>query len=77
MILKEFIEVTSIYDGRKAAIRAACIDAVVDNAAEKQSFADGSLMVKPDCRTIHYGGCTFDCIEGYGEICDMIYNAEL
>lgn len=31
---KEFIEVTSIYDGKKAAIRAACIDSVVDNAPE-------------------------------------------
>ena len=41
MNLKEFIEVTSIYDGRKAAIRAACIDAVVDNAPEHEQYADG------------------------------------
>ena len=77
MNLKEFIEVTSIYDGRKAAIRAACIDAVVDNAPEQEQYADGLHVVKPACRTIRYGGATFDCIESYDEICDRIGKAEL
>lgn len=77
MNLKEFIEVTSIYDGRKAAIRAACIDAVVDNAPEHEQYADGLHVVKPACRTIRYGGATFDCIESYAEICDRIWKAEL
>ncbi len=75
--LKEFIEVTSVYDGKKASIRAACIDAVVDNAPEHEQYADGLHVVKPACRTIRYSGCTFDCIESYDDICDMIYNAEL
>lgn len=77
MILKEFIEVTSIYDGRKGSIRAACIDAVIDNAAETDTFATGACVSKPACRTIRYGGCSFDAVEGYADICDMIYKAEL
>ena len=74
---KEFIEVTSIYDGKKAAIRAACIDSVVDNAPENEQYADGLHVVKPSCRIIHYSGCTFEAMESYDDICDMIYNAEL
>ena len=38
MNLKEFIEVTSIYDGKKAAIRAACIDSIVDNERVTESY---------------------------------------
>lgn len=34
--LKEFIEVTSQYDGKKALIRAATIEAVTDNAEDKK-----------------------------------------
>lgn len=71
-ILKEFIEVTSIYDGKKAVIRASCIDSVIDNAASKEDFG-----VKPAHRTIIYNGAHFDCIEEYDEICEMIYRAEL
>ena len=70
--LKEFIEVTSIYDGRKAAIRASCIDSVIDNAAEKQDFG-----MKPECRRINYSGGYLDVSESYEEICGMIYSAEL
>lgn len=77
MNLKEFIEVTSVYDGKKAVIRAAIIDAVVDNAPESEHYADGMYMVKPACRTIRYAGATFDCLESYEDICDMIYKAEL
>lgn len=77
MNLKEFIEVTSIYDGKKALIRAACIDAVVDNAAETECFADGRRCVKPACRTIKYSGATLDVIESIEEIGNMIYQAEL
>ena len=82
MNLKEFIEVTSIYDGKKAAIRAACIDSVVDNERVTESYTvDGFSMhttvTKPACRTIHFGGAKFDCIEGYEEICDMIWKAEM
>lgn len=77
MNLKEFIEVTSVYDGKKAVIRAAIIDAVVDNTPESEHYADGRYMVKPACRTIRYAGATFDCLESYEDICDMIYKAEL
>ena len=72
MILKEFIEVTSLYDGKKASIRAASIDAVLDNAQEKQEYG-----VKPACRTINYAGNQLDVIESYEDICNMIYQAEL
>ena len=72
MSLKEFIEVTSIYDGKKCSIRADCIDSVIDNAAEKVDFG-----VKPPHRTITYSGNSFDCVEEYDEICEMIYKAEL
>ena len=78
MNLKEFIEVTSIYDGKKASIRAACIDSIVDNAPEIKHYADGCrCVVKPACRTIKYNYEEFDCLESYEDICDMIYNAEL
>lgn len=70
--LKEFIEVTSIYDGRKAAIRVACIDSVVDNAEEKQDFG-----MKPECRRINFGDGYLDVSESYDDICNMIYQAEL
>lgn len=70
--LKEFIEVTSIYDGKKALIRAACIDAVIDNAAEKLDFG-----IKPECRRINYSGSYLEVSESYEEISEMIYNAEL
>ena len=78
MKLKEFIEVTSIYDGKKALIRATCIDAIVDNAAEVESFAEGcNCIVKPACRTIRYSGVKIDVIENIDEISNMIYQAEL
>ncbi len=70
--LKEFIEVTSIYDCKKAAIRAACIYSVVDNAEERQDWG-----VKPECRRINYSGGYLEVSESYEEICGMIYNAEL
>lgn len=44
MILKEFIEVTSIYDGKKALIRAACIDAVIDNACRSPMCHQAGLQ---------------------------------
>ena len=70
--LKEFIEVTSLYDGKKACIRAASIDAVLDNVPEKQDYG-----MKPACRTINYAGHNLDVIESYDDICEMIYQAEL
>ena len=75
--VKGFIEVTSIYDGKKACIRAECITAVIDNAPEQESYARGVCVVKPACRTIRYSGETMDVAESYDEICDMIYKAEL
>lgn len=72
MILKEFIEVTSVYDGKKAAIRAACIDSVIEYPPQDKDFG-----VKPEHRKIVYSGFEFDAVESYDEICDMIYNAEL
>ncbi len=75
--MSEFIELTSIYDGRRACIRAACIDAVIDNAEEQTSYAGSVLTVKPSCRTVHYSGSSIDVTESYDEICAMIYSAEL
>lgn len=72
MMLKEFIEVTAQYDGRKACIRSACIEGVTDNAEQR----DGEC-IKPACRTIFYADRSLNVIEGYEEICNMIYNAEL
>lgn len=75
--LKEFIEVTSIYDGKKALIRAACIDAVIDNAAEVKDFNGRPLMVKPAYRTVNFSGGSLDVAESLEEISEMIYSAEL
>lgn len=70
--LKEFIEVTAQYDGRKACIRAACIEAVTDNAEERNGE-----RVTMESRTIYYAGHTLNVTESYDEIIDMIYNAEI
>lgn len=70
--LKEFIEVTAQYDGRKACIRASCIEAVTDNAEER----NGELVTM-ESRTIYYAGNTLNVTESYDEIIDMIYNAEI
>lgn len=70
--LKEFIEVTAQYDGRKACIRAACIEGVTDNAEQK----DGETM-RFESRTIFYSGHRINVIESYDEIIDMIYQAEM
>ena len=75
--LKEFIAVTSIYDGKKALIRAACIEAVIDNAAVTNDFAGRRCITKPDCRTVKHSGNDLDVIESLEEICDMMYQAEL
>ena len=70
--LKEFIEVTAQYDGRRALIRAACIEGVTDNAEQ----VNGE-QCRYECRTINYAGRSIDVIESYDEIVDMIYQAEL
>lgn len=70
--LKEFIEVTSIYDGRKSLIRASCIDAVHDYGEEKVDFG-----VKPSHREVVFNGCGLDVVESLDEISEMIYGAEL
>ena len=70
--LKEFIEVTAQYDGKKALIRAATIEAVTDNAEDKNGES-----IRLACRTIFYAGQTINVIESYDEIVDMIYQAEL
>jgi hypothetical protein len=72
MILKEFIEVTAQYDGRKACIRAACIEGVTDNAEQK----DGET-IRLESRTIFYAGKSINVTESYEEILNMIWNAEL
>ena len=77
MNLKEFIEVTSIYDGKKALIRAACIEAVIDDAAVCEDFAGRRCVTKPDCRTIKFSGTVFEAMESLDEISNMIYKAEL
>ena len=70
--LNGFIEVTSQYDGKKALIRAATIEAVTDNAEDKNGES-----IRLACRTIFYAGHTINVIESYDEIADMIYQAEL
>ncbi len=72
MILKEFIEVTAQYDGRKACIRAACIEGVTDNAEQR----DGET-IRLESRTIFYAGKSINVTESYEEILNMIWNAEL
>lgn len=70
--MKVFICVTSIYDGRKAYVRASCIEGVSDNAEEILDFG-----VKPAHRSIVYSGVCLDVRESIDEIMDMIFNAEL
>ena len=64
--------VTSILDGKKSVVRAACIDAVHDYGEECQDFGK-----KPAHRQICYGGGSIDVSESLEEICEMIYGAEL
>lgn len=71
-MLSGFIEVTALYDGCRALIRAECISAVMENGEEELDYG-----VKPPCRTIHYSGLSLDVIESYEDICRMIYNAEM
>lgn len=75
--MKEFIELTSICDGRRVCIRSAYIEAVVDNGEETVEYMGKSYTVKPSHRTVHFSGITVDVVEGYDEICSMIYSAEL
>lgn len=70
--LKEFIEVTAQYDGRKACIRAACIEGVTDNAEDRNGE-----NIKLESRTIFYSGHSINVTEGYEEILDMIWRAEM
>ena len=72
MLNKEFIEVTAMSDGRRAAIRAASIVSVLDNAEQRSRYG-----IRYSYRTIVYSGHTLDVIESYDDICEMIYNAEL
>lgn len=71
-MMRDFICVTSIHDGRKALIRSACIEAVIDNEAEPQDFG-----LKPEHRTIVYSGCVFDAGESLEEIQRMMFDAEM
>ena len=71
-LIKEFIEVTAQYDGRKACIRASLIEGVTDNAEQR----NGENM-SFECRTIYYAGHSINVIESYDGIVEMIYNAEL
>lgn len=70
--LKEFIEVTALYDGRKACIRSSLIEGVTDNAEQW----DGGECFKPECRTIYYAGRSINVKESYDEILSMMYDAE-
>ena len=71
-LIKEFIEVTAQYDGRKACICASLIEGVTDNAEQKNGE-----NVSFECRIIYYAGHSINVIETYDEIVEMIYNAEL
>lgn len=68
---KEFIEVTSLVDGKRFSVRAACISAVYEN--DEQNLDYGK---KPPCTTIVYQDGTIDVAESYDEVCDMIFRAE-
>mgnify|MGYP007115358433 CR=1 FL=1 len=70
--LKEFIEVTAKYDGRKACIRAACIEGVTDNAEDRNGES-----VRLESRTIFYSGRSINVTESYDDIIAMIYRAEM
>lgn len=70
--IKEFIRVTSLYDGMPALIRSACIESVTDNAEQRTGD-----MIKLSCRTIYYSGHSLDVTESFEEIVDMIYRAEM
>lgn len=70
---KDFIEVTTLCDGRKASIRAVCIDAVLDNV----EHVDGKGRRIPACRTILFDGESLAVTESYDEIMDMIWKSEL
>lgn len=70
---KDFIELTQLYDGRRIAIRAACVEAVIENGLESQ----GCGMVKPACVTVYYNGTKVDVTEGFDTVCGLIFNAEL
>ena len=71
-LIKDFIEVTAQYDGRKACIRASLIEGVTDNAEQRNGE-----NVSFECRTIYYAGHSINVIESYDEIVEMIYHAEL
>ncbi len=70
--LREFIELHAMYDGKRACIRAASIDSVLENAEE----VDGGCMKKA-CRTVNYSGHSIDVVESYDSIIDMIWEAEM
>ena len=70
--LKDFVEVTALYDGKRSLIRSESIIAVHDNADQDVDYG-----VKPEHRTIEYTGGSIDVIETLDDIIDMIYNAEL
>ena len=69
---KEFIEVTSVCDNKRAAIRAVCINCITEN--EETDEEEGITV---DYRTIDYDGGSIDVIESYEEIMAKIYKAEL
>ena len=70
--LKEFIEVTAMRDGKKACIRAASIECVMDNA----EVDEGERVIKA-CRTIMYSGNCIDVMEEYDDILDQMWRAEM
>lgn len=72
MELREFITVTAQYDGRPAIIRAACIEAVTDNAEDRNGEE-----VKLASRTIFYAGRSINVKESMEDIVGMIYKAEM
>lgn len=69
--LKDFIEVTAQYDGKRASIRSSCIEAVTENAEDR----NGERVSFP-CRTIWYAGKSINVLESYDEILQMMYEAE-
>ena len=70
--LKEFIEVTSLYDRKKALIRTACIEAVYDNAESKSGCG-----IKFPHREIIFSGQSLEVCESMDEIRGMIFKSEL
>ena len=75
--LHGFVELTSVYDGRKGMINAEEVLAVLDNAAETESFNGDVVETFPEHRLVVFNGGSFEATESYEEILELLYMAKL